>query len=32
MKEQSMLKPRLVRLKLSGMLENLEERIREALA
>jgi DNA replication protein DnaC len=32
MKEQSMLKPRLVRLKLSGMLENLEERIREALS
>lgn len=31
MNELTMLKPRLVRLKLSGMLENLEERIREAL-
>lgn len=31
MNELTMLKPRLVRLKLSGMLESLEERIREAL-
>jgi DNA replication protein DnaC len=32
MNELAMLKPRLVRLKLSGMLESLEERIREALS
>jgi DNA replication protein DnaC len=31
MNELTLLKPRLVRLKLSGMLESLEERIREAL-
>jgi DNA replication protein DnaC len=32
MNELTLLKPRLVRLKLSGMLENLEERLRTALS